>query len=229
MLKQKKTMMLLTLLLSISMGRSVHAADIPILLSGDNVLAAVNHNERFASSDMTLIIKLEGDGEIFVDEGHPIKYIVPDQNIKGWFEPKFKDAKWEDGISGVGFADEDDNTVVKGGILSIHTRYHFEVKDALQVKQLMLYVDYDDGYAAWLNGVEISRSISMVRAGDPPKWDAGSRGHGSSEQPKGQPNPNRWAHKDIEKKAIAFAVKGGLAVAAGDKLATVWARMKESY
>ena len=72
-----------------------------------------------------------------------------------WRLPEFDDSDWSDGISGVGYGDTDDNTVVRGGIISVYTRYYFQVKDATRVKELNFYVDYDDGYVAWLNDVEI--------------------------------------------------------------------------
>ena len=89
-----------------------------------------------------LIMKLEGDDEAFVDEGDEVKYIIPDENIDDWFLPEFDDSGWEDGISGVGYGDTDDNTVTRGAIWSVYTRYSFQVKDAFKVEDLMFYVDY---------------------------------------------------------------------------------------
>ena len=220
---------LLTFLLLASFPNPCLAAEKVVLFSGENVLAGANHNSNLGSSDMTLIMKLEGDGETFVDEGHEVKYIIPDKDIKDWFKPEFKDSKWEDGISGVGYGDTDDNTVTRGSIWSVYTRYRFKVKDAFRVKKLMFFVDYDDGYVAWLNGVEIWRSGGMAGKGDPPKWNVGSGGHGSSEQPKGKPNKNRWGHPKIESIEVQFTAKRGQAVEPIDKLATMWGKMKAIY
>jgi len=205
------------------------AADDVVLFSGTNVLAGANHNSGLGSSDMTLIMRLEGDGEGFVDEGHEVKYIVPEDDIDGWYELDFDDSDWEDGISGVGYGDTDDNTVVPGAIWSVYTRYRFQVKDARKIEELMFYVDYDDGYVAWLNGVEIWRSSGMTGRGDPPPWNAASGGHGSSEQPKGDPNPNRWEHGTTERKQIEFIAKmGDIAVESQGKLTTTWGSLKRS-
>jgi hypothetical protein len=206
------------------------AAEDIVLFSGTNVLAGANHNSGLGSSDMTLIMKLEGDGEAFVDEGHEVKYIIPTEDIDDWFQPEFDDSGWEDGISGVGYGDTDDNTVVRGGIWSVYTRYYFKVKDASKVKSLMFYVDYDDGYVAWLNGAEIWRSGGMQGRGEPPPWNAASGGHGSSEQPKGTPNPNRWNHGRIESKEIKFEAKmGDIAVEPVEKLVITWGNIKTDY
>jgi hypothetical protein len=203
------------------------AAEDIILYSGTNVLAGDNHNSGTGSSDMTLIMKLDGDGEAFVDEGHEVKYIIPSKDIDDWFQPEFDDSSWEDGISGVGYGDTDDNTVVRASIWSVYTRYRFQVQDAFKVKSLMFYVDYDDGYVAYLNGAEIWRSAGMAGRGEPPPWNAASGGHGSSEQVKGQPNPNRWNHASTENKEIKFEPKlGDLAVNPTGSLAITWAAIK---
>jgi hypothetical protein len=200
------------------------------LHAGINVLAGGNFNTNTGSSDITLVMKLEADGEALVDEGHKVKYIVPDSDIDGWLEPGFDDSTWEDGISGVGYGDTDDNTVVAGGIQSIYTRYRFDVPDPFAITELIFYVDYDDGYVAWLNGVEIWRSAGMQGRGEPPPWNASSGGHGSSEQAKGNPNPNRWGHGDIENKTIEFTPKlGSVAVESTGKLAITWGNMKAKH
>lgn len=198
-----------------------------ILYSGTNILAGDNHNSGLGSSDMTLIMKLEGDGEPLVEEGHEVKYIVPTEDIEDWFQPEFDDSGWEDGIAGVGYSDNDDNTTTQGSIWSIYTRYSFQVQDASKIQELMFFVDYDDGYVAYLNGVELWRSSGMNGRGEPPPWNASSGGHGSSEQPKGTPNPTRWGHGDIESKAIVFTAKlGDIAVSGKAKLTTTWAGIK---
>ncbi len=221
-------LLLVFTLLSLAYSLCFAAEDI-ILFSGTNVLAGGNYNSNTGSSDITLIMKLEGDGEAFVDEGHEVKYIVPKEDIDDWFMPEFDDSGWEDGIAGVGYGDTDDNTVAPGGIWSVYTRYYFQVENAKAVQELTFYVDYDDGYVAWLNGEEIGRSGGMVGKGDPPPWNPGSGGHGSSEQPKGNPNPNRWNHGLIESKPIDFvAKKGDIAVEPIGKLAATWAGIKSA-
>jgi len=225
--KQRFILLLLVFtLLSLAYSLCFAAEDI-ILLSGTNVLVGGNYNSGTGSSDMTLIMELNGDGEALVEEGHEVKYIVPDDDIDDFFLPEFDDSDWEDGIAGVGYGDTDDNTTVAGGIWSIYTRYYFQVPDANAVQDLTFYVDYDDGYVAWLNGEEIWRSGGMAGKGEPPKWNGGSGGHGSSEQPKGEPNKNRWNHAVTESKPINFIPKkGDLAVEAMGKLAALWGGLK---
>jgi hypothetical protein len=203
-LKQIRTPMFLIIpLLSIWMVSSGDAADKPELYLQNNVLAAGKYNDGTGSSDLTLIIRVEADGEIVVDEGATVRYIVPQKDIKDWTELDFDDSDWGIGTSGVGYGDTDDNTPVRGNIPSAYTRYYFDVPNAGKIDELTFLVDYDDAYILWLNGVEIARSSGMAafsRIGDAPAWDAtagGGPGHGSSELPAGQPNENRWKQGNL--------------------------------
>jgi hypothetical protein len=199
----------------------------------DNVLAGFNFNDGSGSSDMTLIMRLMGDDEIYVDEGDDVKYVHdPDNQEIGdeWIEADFDDSDWEDGISGVGFADGDDNTTVTSGRISIWTRYYFDASNADKVKALILYADYDDQYIAWLNGVKIAASAGAP-AGDPPAWNASQGGvtnRGSLEMAAGQPNEARWNQGAIEETEIEFEFAGNspIAVEATGKLAVTWGDLK---
>ncbi len=207
------------------------------LYTKNNVLVGANFNDGPGSSDMTLIMQLSGDGKVFMDEGSPCKYIHNPDNEKvvGWTEAKFDDKKWKDGISGFGFSDNDDNTVTPAGLISIWTRYYFDASNASSVKELILLVDYDDQYIAWLNGVEIARSASAPGSkGDIPAWNASQGGianRGSAELPAGKPNKARWVNAAIEKKVVDFGFGGAspLAVEVTDKLTTTWGSIKTQY
>ena len=203
----------------------------------DNVLIGINFNDGPGSSDMTLIMRLSGDNDIYVDEGNDVKYIhSPDnEKVKGdWTAVEFDDKKWEDGSSGVGFSDGDDNTETPGGLVSIWTRYHFDAPSADKIKELILLADYDDQYIAWLNGIEVVRSGGAPgNPGEIPEWNASQGGipnHGSSELAKGKPNKARWANDGQQKTVIEFEFGGGSArsVEAKGKLTTTWGRIKSN-
>jgi len=204
------------------------------LYKQDNVLVGANFNDASSGSDMTLIMQLSGDGEIYVDEGHPVKYIHDPDNkgVEGWTEIEFDDSGWEDGESGVGFSDGDDNTTTPTALISIWTRYYFDAPNASEVEELILLADYDDQYVAWLNGELVSSSPSAP-AGDPPAWDASQGGlatnHGSSEMAAGKPNKARWNSGSIQRTEVDFKYSGnsGLAVEADGKLAVTWGSLKK--
>jgi len=84
-----------------------------------------------------------------------------------WREVNFGDVGWAIGPSGFGFGDSDDTTVIQdmqGNYLSLFTRLPFNVKDPNILDNLILRVDYDDGFIAYLNGKEIARA-SMGKEG----------------------------------------------------------------
>ena len=98
-----------------------------------------------------------------------------------WTQPGFDDSAWAAGTYGVGYETQTGAealllTVVPPDTLSVYTRATFQIADASQVPSLVLGVDYDDGYVAWLNGVEVARSPGMPA----PSWDAVAPLHESS-------------------------------------------------
>jgi len=204
------------------------------LMSGENVLACVNFNDGVTSSDMTLIVQLEADGKILVNEGDAVKYLyASDSPGDDWMKSSFNDSSWTDGVSGIGFADNDDNTTVPEKVNpAIYTRYRFNVGDATAVTKLIFRADYDDGYVAYLNGVEIARSDSMALGGsvpgEVPPWnysaDAGKvTNHEATDLAAGIPNPARVYQDEF---TIAFDAVGGTAVKSASKLATTWGDIK---
>lgn len=105
----------------------------------------------------------------------------------GWTKPDFDDSGWIDGSTGIGYGDGDDATVLadmRGNYLSVHLRRQFVVDDPLEVENLILEVGYDDGFVAYLNGVEVARSVNMEGLGNPPAYDQNTDGgHEVSEGP----------------------------------------------
>lgn len=195
----KQTLMLLmVVLVSVWMVSSTSAADPELFLKG-NVLAAGNYNDGAGSSDITLIIRIEAGGEILVDEGMVVGYIVPDEDIDDWIETDFDDSDWNRGVSGVGYGDGDDNTGVRSGnVFSVYTRYYFDVPNANIIDMITVSVDYDDGYILWLNGEHIGGTVGAP-GGEAPAWNTNGGGHGATELDAGKPNEARWDAAGIEK------------------------------
>ena len=79
---------------------------------------------------------------------------------EGWTQIEFDDSAWETGPGGFGYGDEDDATVLddmRGEYVSVYIRKTFSVSPALAEGPLQLVIDYDDGFIAYLNGVEVAR------------------------------------------------------------------------
>jgi len=206
------------------------------LYKKDNVMAGANFNDGPGSSDMTLIFRLLGDDEIYVDEGDEVKYIHEPDNADvddSWIQIKYDDSGWADGISGVGFSDGDDNTLTPEGITSIWTRYYFDVPEADRINELVLLVDYDDAYIVWINGVEVGFNGGPPE-GSPPAWDAaqgGVGGHGATEVGAGKPNDMRWGLADIHTITVPFRYAGTSAIGVDvkNKLINTWGNIKRQY
>ncbi|MBM3215583.1 hypothetical protein FJZ36_11790 [Candidatus Poribacteria bacterium] len=200
----------------------------------NNVLVGANFNDGAGSSDMTLIMQLSAGGKVYVDEGAKVKYIHDPDNMEikaGWTQVAYDDSKWKDGESGVGFADNDDNTEIPAGRISAWTRYYFDIPDAATVKELILLADYDDQYGAWLNGALIAKSNAWTPDKGEPAWNVsvgGGANRGSCELAKGKPNKARWNCGSIVKTTISatFGGSSGLAVEARGKAAATWGALK---
>ena len=208
---------LVAIFASIWMVSSTGAADPELFLKG-NVLAAGNYNDGAGSSDITLIIRVVADGDILVDEGMGVAYVVPQEDIDDWTEVDFDDSDWNLGLSGVGYGDGDDNTGVRSGnVFSVYTRYYFDAPNAATIDQLTFMVDYDDGYALWLNGEHIGGTVATP-GGDPPAWDANGGGHGATEMIAGKPNEARWDAAGIDKFDVLVDFGGQMPEGSAGKL-----------
>ncbi|MBN2475400.1 MAG: hypothetical protein JXB62_12385, partial [Pirellulales bacterium] len=78
-----------------------------------------------------------------------------------WNQVAFDDSSWLSGPTGIGFSDDDDATVLDDmpdNYTSVYARRLFHVDDPAAVVSLILAMDYDDGFVAYLNGVEVARS-----------------------------------------------------------------------
>lgn len=74
-----------------------------------------------------------------------------------WKEYSFNDAAWQRGRGGFGYQDNDDRTVI-GATMSVFIRKKFTITDLDKIEKAWLHVDYDDGFVAYLNGVEVARA-----------------------------------------------------------------------
>ncbi len=75
--------------------------------------------------------------------------------IDEWTSLAFDGATYPTGTAGMGYGDDDDRTVVKRGVNLILLRREFELTDLPTSGGLLLRIDYDDGFVAYLNGQRI--------------------------------------------------------------------------
>ena len=105
-----------------------------------------------------------------VNQGDLYNYLIPDSEpSSNWTDLNFNDSSWDNGPSGFGYADGDDTTLLPNGTLSVYMRKEFSVTNVDDMISLILDIDYDDAFVAYINGVEIARdNINGV----PPPYNA---------------------------------------------------------
>ena len=107
--------------------------------------------------------------EMVVSEGEEWKYLVPSfSSATSWFELDYDDNNWATGVTGIGYGDDDDRTLIDPTI-SLYMRKKFELLDTGSIAYMVLFMDYDDAFVAYLNGKEIARSNI---SGTPPVYNA---------------------------------------------------------
>lgn len=88
-------------------------------------------------------------------------FVGVDNPPADWASPVFDDSGWTSAPGGFGYGDGDDATLVDEGTIAFYYRRRFNVVDPAKLDSAILSMDYDDGFIAYLNGVEIFRSSNM--------------------------------------------------------------------
>ncbi|MAU31282.1 MAG: hypothetical protein CMC36_05180 [Flavobacteriaceae bacterium] len=132
-----------------------------------------------------------------VNEGDAYRYQIPNADTDlSWIYPDFDDNEWSIGNSGFGYADGDDNTFVTPGTVSVFLRKPFNIQNINEINSLILDVDYDDGFVAYINGIEVARANIN---GTPPLYNTTTQIDHEAQMYSGG-NPDRFLindHQDI--------------------------------
>jgi hypothetical protein len=108
-----------------------------------------------------------------IKRGDTWKYFVATSGMpKNWRDPDFNDSLWVSGPSGFGFGDNDDSTIINNA-QTVLIRKEFEIEDTSSISEMLLHVDYDDGFIAFINGIEVAmgnitsfnKDFSVVQTG----------------------------------------------------------------
>ncbi|NCG27890.1 MAG: hypothetical protein GWP42_10165 [Verrucomicrobiales bacterium] len=124
----------------------------------------------------------------FLAEGDAAKWHVPSAPIGGWTETTFNDASWSSGKTGIGYDNStkyiphigngsDVKSVMRGINASIYIRIPFNLTDASGISNLTLWMKWEDGFVAYLNG----KKIHSISAPDDPEWNSSSTSNRSNE------------------------------------------------
>ena len=105
-----------------------------------------------------------------INQGDLFKYLIPSaEPSSNWNSSSFNDFNWSNGASGFGYADGDDATLIPNGTLSVYLRKSFNLTNVADIISLILDIDYDDAFVAYINGVEVARANID---GVPPPYNA---------------------------------------------------------
>ncbi len=109
--------------------------------------------------------------ESVVMEGDAVRYKVPESQLDiSWRNQDYDDDSWQLGILGLGYGDGDDQTVIDPS-MSVFLRIAFEIQEISEIEEVVLDMDFDDGFIAYLNGSEIARASL---SGSDPDFNQGS-------------------------------------------------------
>ncbi|HAK94283.1 MAG TPA: hypothetical protein DCM87_04600 [Planctomycetes bacterium] len=115
-------------------------------------------------------LAMTSDSMQLVPINGPVRVLVPADNGLGaaWLDPDFDDGAWTAGTGGVGFDRKTTPTYrtligtdIEASLYNVNTsayiRMPFDVADVSRCDAAILSMHYDDGFVAYLNGVEIAR------------------------------------------------------------------------
>ncbi len=134
--------------------------------------------------------RVVGSWETRIDRGHRWRYLeVDEEPDQGWFLSGYDDSDWDEGRSGFGRGDSDDATEIDAAVAYVRTELEVDAAELAELTALVLHVDFDDGFVAYLNGVEIAREAMGLADSGPPSWDALAWYRGEAKLPEGLPLP----------------------------------------
>ena len=103
-------------------------------------------------------------------------YLVPEEEPAiNWYNINFIDNSWLVNSGGFGYSDNDDGTIIPTA-LSVYMRKSFEILEPEKLIKSILHTDYDDGFIAYINGIEICRSNNLGEQGEFIPFDYGTNG-----------------------------------------------------
>lgn len=119
-----------------------------------------------AQSHWETIVKTNANWNYFIGESEP---------PANWYAQGFDDSSWSVAKGSFGYGDNDDTTIVNIAH-SLYIRNEFTINDKSIIDSLVLDIDYDDAFVAYLNGSVIARSFNLET--DFPTYDQSlSTGH----------------------------------------------------
>jgi len=156
------------------------------LSPGTHVLALMGLNDQTNSSDLSLI------ADLVLREATPPPVVAHTDTwryFKGTSAPQANwqtvpdtslNASWLSGPGGFGFGDSDDGTTLadmQNLYTTVYIRKAFQIAAPLETNlHVLLKMDWDDGFVAYLDGVEVKRELAPGAAGVEPSFNSVATG-----------------------------------------------------
>src|SRR5262249_12266873 len=124
-------------------------------------------------------LSLHGATTTYIDFGAPWRYKLgtneaSSPDITAWRQLGFDDSSWSGpAATPIGYGDPVPATIIPGSSaivpnwLSIFMRKTFVVNSISDFTNLNFEINIDDGYVAWINGIEVGRDNMPGLPGDP--------------------------------------------------------------
>jgi len=99
-------------------------------------------------------------GMSLIARGAQWQYLAGSHPKGKWTDPDYKDDAWKSGSAGFGYNDRGNRTVFEDMIDSysvVYIRRKFNVAKAADLGKLVLLINYDDAFIAYINGTEVLR------------------------------------------------------------------------
>src|SRR2546427_11515296 len=108
----------------------------------------------WAATGALQTLALEAQGRVLVERGDEWRFLKGNvEPPTDWAAPLLDDSSWFHGPTGIGYGDNDDATVLDDmqcNYIAFFARRAFSVEDLASVQTLVLSIDYDDAFAAFL-------------------------------------------------------------------------------
>lgn len=128
-------------------------------------------HKKLAISIIALCFSLSISAQEFISDTLSTKFFpATEEPSSNWNTSDFDDSNWENlqGVHIFAYGDIDYLNIPK--VPSIYIRSFFDVNDLNAFRELMLFCDFDDGFVAYLNGVEFAR-VNMGKQNTPTTFD----------------------------------------------------------
>ncbi|MBP6647917.1 MAG: CotH kinase family protein [Bacteroidia bacterium] len=164
---------------------------------------SINPGQRILvfASDMN-IGTLADHWETAVTASTTWRYFVgtsqPDTN---WRNLTFNDGSWSTGQGGIGYGDVGLGKTITTSARSVMMRKTFFAPDTSDILKAILYMDYDDGFVAYLNGIEIARA-NLGSVGDRPTYDVYAGISHDANLPSGDAPDSFYVDNELFKRAL---------------------------